>query len=84
MDFEVKKGEIFGVAGLVGAGRTELFSCLYGLTKKDKGKVYLEGKEVEITSPNEAISYGIGLVPEERRKQGMFPILSIYEKYNDA
>ena len=79
VDFEVKKGEIFGVAGLVGAGRTELFSCLYGLTKKDKGKVYLEGKEVEITSPNEAISYGIGLVPEERRKQGMFPILSIYE-----
>ena len=48
-------------------------------SKKDKGKVYLEGKEVEITSPNEAISYGIGLVPEERRKQGMFPILSIYE-----
>lgn len=41
--------------------------------------MYLEGKEVEITSPNEAISYGIGLVPEERRKQGMFPILSIYE-----
>ena len=79
VDFEVKKGEIFGVAGLVGAGRTELFSCLYGLTKKDKGKVYLEGKEVEITSPNEAISYGIGLVPEERRNQGMFPILSIYE-----
>ena len=79
VDFEVKKGEIFGVAGLVGAGRTELFSCLYGLTKKDKGKGYLEGKEVEITSPNEAISYGIGLVPEERRKQGMFPILSIYE-----
>ena len=79
VDFEVKKGEIFGVAGLVGAGRTELFSCLYGLTKKEKGKVYLEGKEVEITSPDEAISYGIGLVPEERRKQGMFPILSIYE-----
>lgn len=79
INFEVKKGEIFGVAGLVGAGRTELFSCIYGLTRKEMGQVFLEGKEVHITSPRKAIDLGIGLVPEERRKQGMFPLLPVYE-----
>lgn len=79
ISFEVKKGEIYGVAGLVGAGRTELFSCIYGLTHKEAGQVFLEGKEVEIHSPASAIRLGIGLVPEERRKQGMFPVLSVCE-----
>ncbi|MFQ8731790.1 MAG: ATP-binding cassette domain-containing protein [Enterocloster bolteae] len=78
VDFEVKKGEIFGVAGLV-SGTDRTVFLLIRSYKKRQGKSVLEGKEVEITSPNEAISYGIGLVPEERRKQGMFPILSIYE-----
>lgn len=77
--FDVKKGEIFGVAGLVGAGRTELFSCIYGLTSRDKGQIFIEGEEVQIDSPKKAIDLGIGLVPEERRRQGMFPVLPIYE-----
>ena len=75
----MRKGEIFGVAGLVGAGRTELFSCIYGLTKSHSGSLYLNGKEVVMKSPVDAIANGIGLVPEERRKQGMFALLSIYE-----
>lgn len=79
VNFEVKKGEIYGVAGLVGAGRTELFTCIYGLTHKERGEVYLKGEKVEITSPATAIRHGIGLVPEERRKQGMFPVLSVCE-----
>jgi len=79
INFKVKKGEILGVAGLVGAGRTELFNCIYGLTKKASGKVYIEGREIEINSPSVAIHNYIGLVPEERRKLGMFPILPIYE-----
>ncbi len=79
IDFKVKKGEILGVAGLIGSGRTELFSCIYGLTKKESGQIILEGKEVVINSPNEAIENSIGLVPEERRKLGMFPVLPIYE-----
>ena len=79
INFEVKKGEIYGVAGLVGAGRTELFSCIYGLTQKDSGQLFFNGTEITIHSPAEAIAHGIGLVPEERRKQGMFPVLSICE-----
>ena len=79
VSFHVRKGEIFGVAGLVGAGRTELFSCIYGLTKRQSGSLYLNGKEVVMKSPVDAIANGIGLVPEERRKQGMFALLSIYE-----
>lgn len=79
VSFQVKKGEIYGVAGLVGAGRTELFTCLYGLTNKDSGEIYLDGEKVDIHSPSTAIEHGIGLVPEERRKQGMFPLLSVNE-----
>ena len=79
VNFSVRKGEIFGVAGLVGAGRTELFSCIYGLTRKKSGTLNMDGKELDIHSPAEAIANGIGLVPEERRRLGMFPALSVYE-----
>lgn len=79
ISFSVRKGEIFGVAGLVGAGRTELFSCLYGLTKKDSGTIVLDGEEIDINSPLVAIQHGMGLMPEERRKQGMFPVIPVYE-----
>ncbi len=79
VSFSVRRGEIFGVAGLVGSGRTELFSCIYGLTKKQSGRVRLEGKELDITAPDVAIANGMGLVPEERRRQGLFPVASVYE-----
>jgi ABC-type sugar transport system ATPase subunit len=79
VNFSVKKGEVFGVAGLVGAGRTELFNCIYGLTKRKTGKLFFEGKEVSISSPGNAIKRGIGLVPEERRRLGIFPVMSVYE-----
>ncbi|MEA4853418.1 MAG: sugar ABC transporter ATP-binding protein [Christensenella sp.] len=79
INFSVRKGEIYGIAGLVGAGRTELFSCIYGLTKRDSGTVKMAGKEINIKSPYDAIAHGIGLVPEERRKQGMFPVIPVYE-----
>ena len=79
VNFSVRRGEIFGIAGLVGAGRTELMSCIYGLSKKDSGKITLEGREVDISSPDVAIAHGIGLVPEERRRQGLFPVTPVYE-----
>ena len=79
VNMDVKKGEILGVAGLVGSGRTELFSCIYGITKKESGTLLYDGKEVEFLSPFEAVRAGIGLVPEERRKDGIFSDLSIYE-----
>jgi len=79
ISFCVRKGEVFGVAGLVGAGRTELFKAIYGLTKKDSGKTFIENREVDINSASVAISKGIGYVPEERRRMGIFPLLSVAE-----
>jgi ABC-type sugar transport system ATPase subunit len=79
VSFNIHKGEIFGIAGLVGAGRTELFKAIYGLTKKKTGKTIIEGKEIDINNTQTAIDQGIGYVPEERRKMGIFPIMSIYE-----
>jgi len=79
ISFEVNKGEIFGLAGLVGAGRTELFNSIYGLTKKKTGQIFIENKEINIKDPYTAIQNGIGYVPEERRRYGVFPVLSIYE-----
>ncbi|MGI6056129.1 MAG: sugar ABC transporter ATP-binding protein [Bilifractor sp.] len=70
--FDLKKGEILGFAGLVGAGRTELLRVIFGADKKLDGKIYIHGKEVNITSPEKAIHYGIGLIPEDRKMQGCF------------
>ena len=70
--FELKKGEILGVAGLVGAGRTELMRVIFGADKKLGGKVLVNGKEVNIKSPEDAIRCGIGLIPEDRKMQGCF------------
>ena len=70
--FELKKGEILGVAGLVGAGRTELMRVIFGADKKLSGRVYINGQEVQIKSPEQAIKAGIGLIPEDRKMQGCF------------
>ena len=68
VSFDVKKGEILCVAGLVGAGRTEIFKCVFGITEKEPGgHTFIEGKEVNIKSPIEAIKCGMGYVSEERR-----------------
>ncbi|MCR5627191.1 MAG: sugar ABC transporter ATP-binding protein [Lachnospiraceae bacterium] len=68
---EVHAGEIVGLTGLVGAGRTETIEAVCGITKPDTGKVYLEGKEVNIRKPKDAMDAGIILLPEDRQKQGL-------------
>ena len=70
--FELKKGEILGVAGLVGAGRTELMRVIFGADKMVSGTVFVKGKQVSIKSPEDAIRCGIGLIPEDRKMQGCF------------
>ncbi len=65
-------GEIVGLAGLVGAGRTELSRLIFGADPKTSGEVWLNGKKVEINSPGDAIAAGIGYVPEDRKDQGLF------------
>jgi rhamnose transport system ATP-binding protein len=68
---QVRAGEILGLAGLVGAGRTELASILFGITPADSGSITLAGRPVEIHSPREAVEAGIGYVPEDRRRHGV-------------
>lgn len=80
--FELKKGEIIGFAGLVGAGRSEVMKCIFGLTKEYTGKIYLEGKEVKITSPVQAMKAGIALVPEDRKLEGLYKVQSV--EYNST
>ena len=70
--FELKKGEILGVAGLVGAGRTELMRVIFGADKKLSGTVEINGKPVNIRQPEDAIKAGMGLIPEDRKMQGCF------------
>lgn len=72
ISFSVRKGEILGISGLVGSGRTELIRVIYGAEPKEKGEVLVEGKVVNIKSPKDAIELGIGLIPEDRKHQGVF------------
>ncbi|MGC8778418.1 MAG: sugar ABC transporter ATP-binding protein [Candidatus Caldatribacteriaceae bacterium] len=72
VSFAVYPGEIVGITGLLGSGRTELAMALFGLKPATGGKIYLEGKEVRIRSVQDAIRYGIGYVPEDRLTEGLF------------
>ena len=71
ISLSVRQGEILGLAGLVGSGRTELAETIFGLTPADSGDVFVGGKSVRIQSPAEAIQLGIGYVPENRREHGI-------------
>jgi len=71
VSFNVKKGEIVGIAGLVGAGKTELCKTLFGAMKQSSGEIKLNGKVLKVTSPYTAVKQGLALVPEERRKEGI-------------
>ncbi|MBI5691537.1 MAG: sugar ABC transporter ATP-binding protein [Verrucomicrobia bacterium] len=70
VSLELRAGEVFGVAGLVGAGRTELARVLFGLTPADAGEILLDGREVSIRSPRQAMALGLAYVPEDRRRHG--------------
>jgi simple sugar transport system ATP-binding protein len=74
----VRKGEIVGISGLVGAGKTELCKLLFGDMRKARGQVLLNGKELKIKSPTDAVNARLGLVPEERRKEGILVDEPVY------
>ncbi len=80
VSFSLRRGEVLGVFGLMGAGRTELLECLFGLhaTQMD-GKVLLEGRELRLRSPGDAIKAGIGLAPEDRKAEGLVLGMSVRE-----
>lgn len=71
ISLEVRHGEVLGIAGLVGSGRSEFAKVLYGAAKREAGQVLIDGKETFIKSPGEAIRQGIGLIPEDRKTEGL-------------
>ena len=79
ISFEARKGEVVGICGLVGAGRTEVMRALFGADHRSSGTVYVGGKQVEILRPIDAIHHGIALIPEDRKGQGVSLTLSIRE-----
>lgn len=71
INFELRKGEILGIAGLLGSGRTEIFECIYGINRNYKGKVFINSEECTNPSINNAIKHGIGFVTEDRKRTGL-------------
>ena len=79
LSFEVHYGEVLGVAGLVGSGRSELIRALYGLLARSGGTIELDGRPVELKDPTEALREGIFMLPEDRKVEGIFPDLDVLE-----
>ncbi len=77
VSLSVRRGEILGIFGLMGSGRSELLSALYGLTRPENGHMRLDGKPVHFTSTREAISAGLAMVTEDRKSTGIFPAASV-------
>src|SRR5208283_1291263 len=73
----VRAGEIFGIAGLIGAGRTEVMEALFGVTPKQAGIVKIRGKNVRIESPYDAIQHGMAFLTEDRKRTGLYLNLSV-------
>ncbi len=84
VDFSLRRGEVLGVGGLVGAQRTELIETIFGLRKISKGRIFVEGKEVNIRHPRDAKKLKMALLTEERRATGIFPMLSIVDNNSMA
>ncbi len=84
ISFSAYAGEVLGIAGLVGSGRTELVRAIFGADPVDSAKFYVMGKPVAIHSPSDAIRHGIGLLTEDRKQQGLFLLLSVRENITMA
>ena len=79
ISFSVHAGEVLGFSGLMGAGRTEIMRCIFGLDRPDSGAIYLGGKKLEIRCPLDAIKAGIAMVSEDRRREGIIPHMTVRE-----
>jgi rhamnose transport system ATP-binding protein len=77
ISFELRRGEILGMAGLVGAGRTDVARAIFGVVPPTSGTIQVEGQQVKITSPQQAISLGLAYVPEDRQLHGLIPAMNI-------
>ena len=79
ISFDLKKGEIFGISGLLGSGRTELAKAIFSLEKISSGEIFIENEKVHIKTPQQAIKKGIGFVTEDRHKEGLVLIMNVRE-----
>ncbi len=84
VSFEVRRGELVGLAGLVGAGRTELLRTLFGVDRPLAGEVTVEGRRLDPRHPREAIAAGVGFVPEDRKRHGLFLEMDVRENLGVA
>jgi ABC-type sugar transport system ATPase subunit len=82
ISFTLRAGEIVGLAGLVGAGRSDVAQTLFGLERAQRGSIYVNGKRVQMLNPRQAIRLGVGLLPEDRKKQGL--VLSQGGRHNTS
>ncbi|MCK3655086.1 D-xylose ABC transporter ATP-binding protein [Pasteurellaceae bacterium Macca] len=80
----VRAGEIVGLSGLVGAGRSELAHLLFGVKKQTQGKIYLHGAEISFNSPRDAIVHHVALLPENRKEEGLFLDMNLYKNVSMA
>ncbi len=78
-DLDIRQGEVLGLAGLLGSGRTEIARLLFGIDKAHSGKALLNQKEIALSSPRKAIEYGFGFCPEDRKAEGIIPDLTVRE-----
>jgi methyl-galactoside transport system ATP-binding protein/inositol transport system ATP-binding protein len=78
VSFTVRKGEILGIAGLVGAGRTEVVEAIFGVRPRTEGEIFIDGQKVDIKTPADAINYRMAWLTEDRRHSGIFPMLTVH------
>jgi ABC-type sugar transport system ATPase subunit len=79
INFDIRRGEIVGICGLLGAGKTELAEALFGLAPFDKGRICIDGREARVRNPIDAIEAGLGFVTESRLADGIFALMSVKE-----
>ncbi len=84
ISFDLRRGEILGLAGLMGAGRTEVLEAIFGVTKLDAGEIVINGQAVQIKSPADAIEAGMGLLTEDRKLTGIMGVLSVRDNMTIA
>ena len=84
INLTLRTGEIFGLAGLVGSGRTELARCIFGADRKDAGSVYVNERPLDLRQPSDAKAAGIALIPEDRRKQALVPGMDVERNFGLA
>ena len=83
ISFDIHRGEILGLAGLMGAGRTEVLEAIFGVARIDAGEISINGKRVQIREPADAIAHGLGMLTEDRKLTGIMGVLSVGDNMID-